>query len=198
METRERIIKTVLKHVCLSGYKDVSLSDVAGEVGIAKASLYHHFKGKDDIFLEVINYFFSLWGKWISDIFTKNNDLKTCLLKMLTSYDKMDAELQEILNSSEEFRFGVYYLVFDSIRLFPQFGEIFAKNNEEMAKVFYIMVQEAHAAGLIKKEISFISVFSIAGALIEGINIFRVLDKSIDPNEMGKRCFDIIWDGMKA
>lgn len=43
-----------LKYFTLHGYEGASLSQIADEVGLKKQSIYAHFKGKDDLFLQVL------------------------------------------------------------------------------------------------------------------------------------------------
>ncbi|MFD2616474.1 TetR/AcrR family transcriptional regulator [Terrilactibacillus laevilacticus] len=48
------IKKAGLKYFTIHGYEGASLSQIAEEVGIKKQSIYAHFKGKDDLFLQVL------------------------------------------------------------------------------------------------------------------------------------------------
>ena len=48
--TREKIIYHALKLFAAKGYSGVSMREIAAAVGIQGASLYNHFKGKEDIF----------------------------------------------------------------------------------------------------------------------------------------------------
>lgn len=50
----EEIKSAALKYFTLHGYEGASLSQIADEVGMKKQSLYAHFKGKDDLFLQVL------------------------------------------------------------------------------------------------------------------------------------------------
>ncbi|RKN70639.1 TetR/AcrR family transcriptional regulator [Paenibacillus ginsengarvi] len=43
-----------LKYFTLHGYEGASLSQIGDEVGLKKQSIYAHFKGKDDLFLQVL------------------------------------------------------------------------------------------------------------------------------------------------
>lgn len=43
-----------MKYFTIHGYEGASLSQIAEEVGMKKQSLYSHFKGKDDLFLQVL------------------------------------------------------------------------------------------------------------------------------------------------
>ena len=53
-ETRERLLVTADRLFAERGYKAVSLRDIATELGIKHASLYHHVpRGKEDLYVEV-------------------------------------------------------------------------------------------------------------------------------------------------
>ncbi|MEC0091188.1 TetR/AcrR family transcriptional regulator [Paenibacillus macquariensis] len=52
---KSKEIKDVaLKFFTIHGYEGASLSQIAEDVGMRKQSLYAHFKGKDDLFLQVL------------------------------------------------------------------------------------------------------------------------------------------------
>lgn len=48
--TKEKIVFESLKLFSSKGYDGVSMREIAGAVGIKGASIYNHFKGKEDIF----------------------------------------------------------------------------------------------------------------------------------------------------
>lgn len=50
MTTKEKIITESLKLFSSNGYDGVSMREIATAVGIKGASIYNHFKGKEDIF----------------------------------------------------------------------------------------------------------------------------------------------------
>lgn len=51
---KEEIKKAAIKYFLQKGFEGASLSEIAEEAGIKKASIYSHFKWKDDLFLEVL------------------------------------------------------------------------------------------------------------------------------------------------
>jgi len=51
--TSNQIKEVALKHFAISGYEGASLAHIAEDVGIKKQSIYTHFKGKDELFLQV-------------------------------------------------------------------------------------------------------------------------------------------------
>ncbi|WP_338754544.1 TetR/AcrR family transcriptional regulator [Bacillus sp. FJAT-52991] len=50
----DKIKEAALKYFTMYGYEGASLSLIAEEVGMKKQSIYAHFKGKDDLFLQVL------------------------------------------------------------------------------------------------------------------------------------------------
>lgn len=53
-KTKEKIILESLDLFSQSGYEGVSMRDIAAAVGIKGASIYNHFKGKEEIFNAII------------------------------------------------------------------------------------------------------------------------------------------------
>lgn len=49
-DTRENILMTALRLFAQDGYEAISVSKIAGEVGMTKGALYKHYKNKRDIF----------------------------------------------------------------------------------------------------------------------------------------------------
>jgi len=58
-DTRQRILDTARRLFSDSGYLGVSMNDIARHLGITKAALYHHFKGKAAIYAAVLDDVFS-------------------------------------------------------------------------------------------------------------------------------------------
>jgi len=58
-KTREKIIKVATKLFAKYGFAGTSMDDIADRVGIRKASLYHHFSSKQEIYEELIERVFS-------------------------------------------------------------------------------------------------------------------------------------------
>ena len=53
--TKEKILVAALRLFAVNGYEAVSVSQIAGELGITKGALYKHYKNKRDIFDSIIN-----------------------------------------------------------------------------------------------------------------------------------------------
>lgn len=52
---KQRIMSAALEHFVLHGYECASLSAIAAQVGIRKASIYAHFASKEALFLQLLD-----------------------------------------------------------------------------------------------------------------------------------------------
>ncbi|TCZ78855.1 TetR/AcrR family transcriptional regulator [Paenibacillus albiflavus] len=87
--TAKRIKDVALKHFAAYGYSGSSLAHIAEEVGIKKPSLYAHFKGKDDLFLRVLQDAFNEESTLLEQYLTKetNDTLHDRLYQFLVYYE---------------------------------------------------------------------------------------------------------------
>jgi AcrR family transcriptional regulator len=58
-DTRTAILETSAQLYADLGYSAVSMRDVAAEVGVTPANLYHHFTGKDELVREAVAHVFA-------------------------------------------------------------------------------------------------------------------------------------------
>ena len=54
VNTKENILMTALRLFAQNGYEAVSVSEIAGELGLTKGALYKHYKNKRDIFNSIV------------------------------------------------------------------------------------------------------------------------------------------------
>ena len=54
MDTKERILLTALELFAREGYEAVSVSSIAGALGLTKGALYKHYRSKRDIFDHIV------------------------------------------------------------------------------------------------------------------------------------------------
>jgi len=54
IDTKEKILLTALRLFAQDGYEAVSVSTIAGELGMTKGALYKHYKNKRDIFNMIV------------------------------------------------------------------------------------------------------------------------------------------------
>lgn len=71
--TLNRIKEVALNRFTENGYDGTSMAQIAEDVGIKKQSIYTHFKGKDELFLQVCSDVFAKELRFISNFIESNN-----------------------------------------------------------------------------------------------------------------------------
>lgn len=65
-----------------NSFSDLSMDEVAKNLWLKKASLYHHFKSKDDMFLQVLDFSYLKYKWFLEQIFLLNK-LETILENLI-------------------------------------------------------------------------------------------------------------------
>ncbi|WP_174733206.1 TetR/AcrR family transcriptional regulator [Mesobacillus harenae] len=92
-----QIKEVSLRHFAVSGYEGTSMAQIADEVGIKKQSIYTHFKGKDELFLQLCTDAFENEIKFVITFIESNRarPIKEFLLNFLLEckdrYGKLDS-----------------------------------------------------------------------------------------------------------
>ena len=87
MTTKEKITEEALTLFAERGYKGTSVKNIADAVGIKDASLYNHFKSKQEIFNSIVE----LISKHISDLSETLG---------IPQYDKPDTTISDFFANS--------------------------------------------------------------------------------------------------
>lgn len=123
MTTKKRIIIESLRLFASKGYDGVSMREIAAAVGIKGASIYNHFKGKEDIFLAIFE-------------------------EMTNRYDNIATKLQVPEGQGEEV--VEYYMKADEKNLLKIADALFAFfTKDEFAVLFRkLLISEQHKSPL--------------------------------------------------
>lgn len=120
-ERQIEIIIAATNRIDTHGIQELTIKNLAADIGLSEAALYRHFKGKNDILLGMLNYFIVNMNKRLSLIMSESHPSSSSLLKSI--FESQLASFQ--LNPS------IVSVIFSE--------GIFHFNNELSAKVSYIM-----------------------------------------------------------
>lgn len=84
-DTKKYIISTARHLFSDFSYLGVSMSDIAKKLNITKAALYYHFKGKEEIYIKVLDEVFSDLSQ-ITEEALMETTIDKKLLKLIKSY----------------------------------------------------------------------------------------------------------------
>lgn len=85
--TRERIVEAARELFWEKGFEGTSVSEILGRAGVHSGSLYHHFRGKQDLLLAVLDrYVELLWPAVIAPAFRRTEDPIERVFAVLDGY----------------------------------------------------------------------------------------------------------------
>ncbi|MCK1994081.1 TetR/AcrR family transcriptional regulator [Peribacillus muralis] len=154
------IKEAALKYFTIHGYEGASLSQIAEEVGMRKQSIYAHFKGKDDLFLNVLR-----------------DAKETELTSKLEYFSKVDAEnpekdlygflqlIVDLFQKNEHVKFWLRMSFFPPAHLEKDITEEVVDIEEKVQVILEEKFQAWIDAGLIIKEAAITPTFAFLGVV---------------------------------
>ena len=170
-ETRDTILKEALGLFLRDSFKGVTLSQLLKKTGLSKGAFYHYFESKEQLLREILDSF--LMGTEFVGIYSKYS--QDSLYQFLQDY-LADAELRRRVFGLEDSEKDLsantnhYFLIFEGIKLFPEFQKRVNDGLKEELEIWKNIVEIARKKGEIKspmtdEEIAKMFIFSGDGSV---------------------------------
>ncbi len=194
MNTKSNILRTALGLFLQHGYEKTSLNQIAQEVGITKPAIYHHFKNKDELFHEVLTFFFEEMGKWSLRQFKDCKNLEELLRSFMKSLRSF-REVTSILLGTEkkDVSYSFLELLLAASKKEPNIQKMIEKGFLISRQRLAEELRKAQKKGEIRNDIACELLAFQIHALIEGAGLISYLDKSVDIETIGEQMFKNIW-----
>lgn len=99
--TRDEIIKKIEELFFAKSFKEVSMQDIANEIGMKKASLYYHFPSKEVLITEVLEVSFNNYLLFVQKTIKKwNKNNFQELLKNFLYFPEKNKNIFSIINQN--------------------------------------------------------------------------------------------------
>jgi TetR/AcrR family transcriptional repressor of nem operon len=190
--TKEQLVLTALKLFMQKGFKEVTMKDIVDISGITKGGVYHYFGSKEQVFAEVIAYFFE------KSMITDYSQLPQSSLKVFyngvfnqADQNRLATEKLFAGQNHDNFSNNYYYLIFDAIRLLPEFKKNHMQHQQEELEVWKSVVHSARINYEIQSGMSNEQIAKLFIYLGDGANINFITSDNGD-----KREIRILWDGL--
>ncbi|AVB77201.1 TetR/AcrR family transcriptional regulator [Methanococcus maripaludis] len=199
MSTKEKIVQNAAKLFLTKGYKQTSLNEIAEKTGITKGGIYHHFKDKNELFVEMAEYFKSKFASLLTkmeqessleDLLKNYFENSEILMQEIAEY--LELTLKDIKHFSEfQSRFTL-----DAIQYGPKDMD-FTMHTKSMYSLLKKKIELAKKNGEILEEIDSKEISLEIIAIIEGYSNLRRLKLMDDSYEYGNKCFERLWNRIK-
>lgn len=131
-DTKEHILKVTFGLFLQKNFKEVTMKEIVEKTGLSKGAFYHYFDSKEQIFIEIIHYAFDSL-LYIDFSKFSGKSLSAFYHDYISYMDKTYASFQSELEDGNSFDLNYYSLIFDAIRMFPEFkNNMITSNNTEL------------------------------------------------------------------
>jgi len=126
------------------------MKEIADKTGLSLGAFYHHFKSKEQLFLEIADYYFK---ELMRDDFSQFS--QESLWQFLNDYianllGKMEISIYE----GKENEVNSYMLIFDALKILPIFKERILAHKEKELEIWMKILKAAKTKGEIKPKMS--------------------------------------------
>lgn len=152
-DTREDILFTAFKHFLLQSYKEVTLEHLVRELGLSKGGFYHHFKSKQELFIEVIDHFVLHHIEFDKVKVDKRKTIEENLLHFISLNLKLfERFLTRITPEADEINY--YRMMLDAAKYYPDFTKVVNEKHKKGELAYYRqLVENALKKGEIRADI---------------------------------------------
>ncbi|MFD0590089.1 TetR/AcrR family transcriptional regulator [Paenibacillus sp. GCM10027627] len=188
----EALKKAALHLFSQYGYEGTSLSQIADEVGLKKQSIYAHFKGKDDLFLQVVRDSFAIETARVTALLEKDAEapLEESLYATLRAYI-------DRFHDSNHLRFYLRISFYPPSHLYEEINRYSNEHVDRISALYLGKFQQAAAkdelAGLEPEEVSL--AFS---ALVDSICLELVYGGSERTERRLKAAWGVFWNSLSG
>lgn len=143
-EKRKKILDVAVKEFASKGFSSANINEISKNAGISIGSMYTYFASKEDLFLTVMNYGYSLLEEALTDVATVEGDIFDKLEQMIRTaqyYSKKHREMTQI------------YLDITSEGLAHLSRKLSRKMETITAQYSVNLIKESQEKGLVAKDI---------------------------------------------
>jgi AcrR family transcriptional regulator len=194
MDTREKIILTALDLFLQDGYERTSMNRIAQAVGITKPAIYHHFSGKEELFRDVLAFFFEEMKQWSMARFKSCkslHELLHSLFRSLGSFGEVPSDL--LLEQTAKPTYSMLELILAASKKDPEIQKKIEDVSAQSRAAIGNELINAQREGEIREDIDCEALALQIHATIEGVSLIASVDRSIDIDAVGEKMFGNLW-----
>lgn len=188
--TKDKITIAALRLFLLRGYKNVSLVDVAQEVGITKGGIYHYFAGKEELLNLAIEFLFGLIEAKYEKLFTDGGSLQENLKAVIVERE-LEKYTKALLGISQgDYRINYASFALEVMYNFPDLKARLDCSHLRLCKVIQHKLEAAVRSGEVRRDVDTGTLAAIILSLFHGQNS---LGLPLNTEAMRQQMMDNIW-----
>ena len=151
-DSKEHIITIASKLFLQKSFKEVTMKEIVKETGLSKGAFYHYFESKEQLFFEVLDYFFTNVMTHAYEKYSRESFYKFYhdYANSISMYSQKYLDLFGENKTEEEFNMNYFSLAFDAIKLFPAFRQQMIDSQKKEIETWIEVLKKARETGEIK------------------------------------------------
>ena len=191
--SKEHILITSLNLFLQKSFKEVTMKEIVDQSGLSKGAFYHYFSSKEQVFAEVMAHFYTdlLLTDYSKFSQSSLNDFYTDYL----SEKNLKISSSKIVGSNKEkaFTSNHYFLIFDAMKLLPDFKKQRAKQQKDELKAWIKIISVAKESKEIRSQMSDEELAKLFIYAAKGAGISCIMDDKYDNSRKEIRT---LWDSL--
>jgi len=190
--TKTHILMVSLKLFLQKNFKEVTMKEIVKETGLSKGAFYHYFESKEQLFYEILDFFFEaildfdfsqLPGDSLYRFYHANAEqLNTLRFQFLNSED----------HDGEDFiTLNFFALLFDAFKLFPEFRTQMEAYHLKERNAWIEVIMVARASGEIQSPLTDEQIAQIFLFTSDGLTMNLTMESNT--SDLDKRLASL-WD----
>ncbi|NDV58221.1 TetR/AcrR family transcriptional regulator [Bacteroides sp. 519] len=188
-DSKKQILQTALKLFLKNSYKEVSLRDIVNEVGLTKGAFYHYYGSKDELFEEVVKYFYNN-----AIIANYSKFPKLSLKEFYKHYLNVLQEPDDFDEIEENGGMNIFIFLSDAAKRIPDFLEIHMAQRKKERWAWAEIIETAKRNKEIKTNIKNEELANLFLKISDGIVMDQAISK--EDNTMLLKEMERDWDNL--
>ena len=188
-ERKSQIMDAAMKVITRKGFSNTRMDDIVQEAGLSKGAIYHHYQGKKDIFLALIEHWET---QTFPDFYSRNG-------KERSAADTLKDFASEVIKVFKS-RSHVFQAEVEFWALANQDDEVRKRSQELYEKIItlfeLVIIKGVREKEFIKVDTRIAAIYILS--VFQGINWFCIFkDKKINAEDYIQKSIKLILSGLK-
>jgi len=187
-ETRDYILRKSFELFIQKSYKEVTMKEIVDRTGLSKGAFYHYFPSKENVFEEVVKYFYDeIMITDFSDF--PNTSLKDFYITYLEKLQKPD-DLEEEPNDDPT---NLYVFISEASKKVPSFSSIHSNQRQKEVDAWSNAVKNAKVRKEIKSKLPDETIAQMFIFISDGVSLTNI---TRHPDEKTLADLTNCWDAL--
>ncbi|MBQ4279015.1 MAG: TetR/AcrR family transcriptional regulator [Rikenellaceae bacterium] len=183
-ENKELILLETFKLLMTRSFDSITVCDIEHATGLSRGALFYHFRNKEDIFRQVLDYYTVIMHRLdFGARYVETDTLYDCIHNFVKAARKLVKNGKSLLGIENVER-AYFRFLLQAVKQYPDFCKKFTQSYDEQTRFWEKMVRKAQAGGEVRAGIDPLETAKHFRYIYVGMSLEKTLDSGIDSREL--------------